>query len=126
MFKEMIISIIIVVSIVCLDFVTQNYTNESISETSVMLTDLKEKINKGEDNKSNKIDEIITAWNYRKSKLAYFIEHDELEKVDTNLTNLKSYIELSDFDMAIYSIDETEYILEHIKQNNSFSLVNVF
>lgn len=126
MFKEIIISIIIIVSIVVLDFVTQNYTNESVSQTSAMLTDLKGKINKGEDNLNNNVDQIAASWETRRKKLAYFIEHDELEKVDTNLKNLKSYIDVSDFDMAIYSIDEAEYILEHIKQKNSFSLVNVF
>ena len=126
MFKEIIISIIIIVSIVALDFVTQNYTNESVSKTSAMLTDLKGKINKGEDNLNNNLEQIAASWEIRRKKLAYFIEHDELEKVDTNLKNLKSYIDVSDFDMAIYSIDEAEYILDHIKQKNSFSLVNVF
>ena len=68
----------------------------------------------------------MSRWKERKDKLAYFIEHDELEKVDTNLTNLKSYLEVGDTDMAINSIDETEYLLEHIKRKNEFSLVNVF
>lgn len=126
MFKEIIISIIIIISIFSLDFVTQNYTNESVSQTSEMLTDLKEKINKGEDNLNNNLKEITVSWKDKRKKLAYFIEHDELEKVDVNLTNIRSYIEVSDFDMAIYSIDEAEYILEHIKQKNTFSLVNVF
>lgn len=126
MLKEMIISIIIVVSIVLLDVVTQRYTDESVSQTSSMLTDLKEKISRGEDDLNNNLKEIANRWDEKRKKLAYFIEHDELEKVDVNLTNLKSYIEVSDFDMAVYSIDEAEYILEHIKQKNSFSLVNVF
>lgn len=126
MLKEIIISIIIIVIIVSLDFFTQNYANESIKETTNMLNDLKEKIKKGEDSTNNNVDELVASWGNRRKKLAYFIEHDELEKVDTNLTNLKSYIEVSDFDMAINSIDEAKYILEHIKQKNSFSLVNVF
>lgn len=126
MLKEIIISIIIIVIIVSLDFFTQNYANESIKETTNMLNDLKEKIKKGEDSTNNNVDELVASWGNRRKKLAYFIEHDELEKVDTNLTNLKSYIEVSDFDMAINSIDEAKYILEHIKQKSSFSLVNVF
>lgn len=125
MLKEIIISITIIVVIVSLDFFTQNYANESIKQTTTMLNDLKEKIKKGEDS-TNNVDGLVANWENRRKKLAYFIEHDELEKVDTNLTNLKSYIEVSDFDMAINSIDESKYILEHIKQKNSFSLVNVF
>lgn len=124
MLKEIIISITIIVVIVSLDFFTQNYTNDSIKQTTIMLDDLKEKIKK--DNNISNIDELANSWENRRKKLAYFIEHDELEKVDTNLTNLKSYIEVSDLEMAINSIDEAKYILEHIKQKSSFSLVNVF
>lgn len=126
MFKGIIISIIIIISIVSLDFVTQNYTNETVSQTSSMLTDLKDKINKGEDNLNNNLEEITVRWEDKRKKLAYFIEHNELEKVNVNLQNIKSYIDVSDLNMAIYSIDETQYILEHIKQKNSFSLVNIF
>ena len=58
--------------------------------------------------------------------MAYFIEHDELEKVETNLTNIKTYIEVEDLNMAITSIDEADFILEHIKEKNAFNLENIF
>lgn len=126
MFKEMVISIVIVISIVALDFVTQNYTEKSVQETTKMLSELKENIKNSGNNAGNSSENIMSRWKERKNKLAYFIEHDELEKVDTNLTNLKSYFEVGDTDMAINSIDEAEYLLEHIKRKNEFSLVNVF
>ena len=126
MLKEIIISIMIIVIIFSLDFLTTSYTDESIKQTTIMLDSLKEKIKNGEDSTNKNIEELIDSWWNKRKKLSYFIEHDELEKVDTNLTNLKSYIEVSDYDMAINSIDEAKYILEHIKQKNSFSLANVF
>lgn len=126
MLKEIIISITIIVIIFSLDFLTRSYTDESIKQTTIMLDSLKEKIKNGEDSTNKNIEELIDSWWNKRKKLSYFIEHDELEKVDTNLTNLKSYIEVSDYDMAINSIDEVKYILEHIKQKNSFSLANVF
>ena len=126
MLKEIIISIMIIVIIFSLDFLTRSYTDESIKQRSIMLDSLKEKIKNGEDSTNKNIEELIDSWWNKRKKLSYFIEHDELEKVDTNLTNLKSYIEVSDYDMAINSIDEAKYILEHIKQKNSFSLANVF
>ena len=42
MFKEIMISIIIIVSIISLDIVTQNYTKQSIQETSGKLISLKD------------------------------------------------------------------------------------
>ena len=127
MFKELIISILIVVLIVVLDFVTQNYTKEAVRQTSTRLNSLKEEIKTNTQNSlDSNIERIFKNWEQKRKNLAYFIEHDELEKVETNLTNIKSYIEEAEFDMAITSIDEAEYILNHIEDKNSFNLENIF
>lgn len=126
MIKETIISIIIIIFIIALDFVTQNYTKDTVEQASAMLSDLKEEIKKEEDNLANDMEKIYRKWEERRKKLAYFIEHDELEKVETNLTNIRSFIEVGDLDMAISSIDEVEFILEHIKEKNAFDLENIF
>lgn len=126
MFKEVMISIIIVISIIALEFVTQNYTKETVAHTSELLIQLKEQIKRDEGNISNDIEEIYNNWEERREKLAYFIEHDELEKVETNLTNIRSFIEVKDLEMAINSIDEAEFILNHIKEKNAFNLENIF
>jgi len=126
MLKEIIISIVIVISIISLDFATQNYTKETVIQTSAKLTELKKQIKNNENNVSNSLDKIFEKWEERSEKLAYFIEHNELEKVETNLTNIRSYIEEDEVDMAISSIDEAEFILEHIKEKNAFNLENIF
>lgn len=126
MFKEIIISITIIIFIISLDFVTQNYTKETVKNTSTMLSDLKEKINRNANDLPKNIEEIYKSWENRREKLAYFIEHDELEKVETNLTNIRSFIEVDDFNMAISGIEEAEFILEHIKEKNAFNLENIF
>lgn len=126
MFKEVVISIVIVISIIVLDFITQSYTKETVEQTSVMLSKLKEQIKNNEDNISNNLEGIYKNWEERRKRLAYFIEHDELEKVEKNITNIKSYIEEDETDMAISGIDEAEFILEHIKEKNAFNLENIF
>lgn len=126
MLKEVIISIVIVLSITVLDFVTQDYTKATVKQTSVMLNNLKEEIKRDEEKASDNLEEIFKNWEEKREKMAYFIEHDELEKVETNLTNIKSYIEQGEFDMAISSIDEAEFILKHIKEKNAFNLENIF
>ena len=126
MFKEVMISIIIIVLIFSLDIITQTYTMASVAETSSELDNLKGKIENQNDNLDINIDKISSNWEKRRQKLSYFIEHDELEKVETNLTNIKSYIESAEFNMAISSIDEAKFILEHIKEKNAFNLENIF
>ena len=126
MLKEIIISIIIVISIISLDFVTQNYTKETVTQTSVKLSKLKEQLKNNTEDIDNDLDNIFRYWEKRRKELAYFIEHDELEKVETNLTNIRSYVEEDEINMAISSIDEGEFILEHIKEKNAFELENIF
>lgn len=126
MFKEAIISIIIVFTIVALDFITEDYTKESVKETTSSLDEIKTNIEKNTDQIKDSVNKTFDIWEKRYDKLAYFIEHNELEKVKTGLINMRTYVELKNFNMAISSIEETEFVLEHIKDKNSLSLQNIF
>lgn len=129
MFKELVICIIIVVLIFAGNIITQNYTNSSINITSEELNKLREEIIKEEVNSeisNQKINEIYNDWNNRHKNLAYYIEHDELEKVETDLSALKGYIEIEEYKEAVAELDRTVYVLQHIKHKNIFSLENIF
>ena len=73
-----------------------------------------------------KIEEIYDNWKNRYKKLAYYIEHDELEKVDTQLTGVKSYIEMEEFSETVPELDKAIFILEHINNKNIVNLKNIF
>lgn len=131
MTKELIISIIIVVLIFVGNAVTENYTRESVDEITQNLTTLREEIIKNEDEvdiniAKEKIYEIHEKWDTRYEKLAYYIEHDELEKVKTELTGLKGYIEKEEYSEAVPELDKSVYILEHIKDKTALNLKNIF
>ena len=131
MTKELIISIIIVVLIFVGNAITENYTGESVDETKKSLSDLREEIIKNEDQidfniAKEKIDKIHEQWDSRYEKLAYYIEHDELEKVKTELTGLRGYIEKEEYSEAVPELDKSVYILEHIKDKTALNLKNIF
>ena len=131
MIKELIISIIIVVLIFVGNAVTENYTRESVDETKQSLSALREEIIKNEDEvdvniTKEKIDDIHEQWDSRYEKLAYYIEHDELEKVKTELTGLRGYIEKEEYSEAVPELDKSVYILEHIKEKTALNLKNIF
>lgn len=129
MIKELIISILIIVLIFVGDAVTQNYTKQSIEEVSVDLKELREELIEDDINferVKNSIDKIHDNWDDKYEKLAYYIEHDELEKVKTELTSLRGYIEKEEYSEAFADVDRSIYILEHIKDKNSFNLKNIF
>lgn len=127
MFKETLICIVIVISIFVVDIFTQNFTKNTVSEVTKIFTDLKGDILKDDktqiDNGIKKLDE---KWGSSHDKLAYYIEHDELEKVDTAIVSLKSYVETEDYSSAVAELDEGKFVLEHIQKKNAFNLENVF
>ena len=127
MIKETVICIIIVSIIIFLDVFTQIYTDKSASYISDMFSDLKTEILNGNKEKAfTEIDELNKKWTNMHDKLAYYIEHDELEKVDTAIVKMKSYIESDDYASAIAELDAGRFVMEHIKNKYAFNLQNIF
>ena len=127
MFKESVICIIIVVVIFSLDVFTQDYTNKTTLEITKIFSDLKEQILKEDKEQITKqIASLEESWKGRHNKLAYYIEHDELEKVTTELTKLKADVETENYEFAIENLDNCIFILEHIKDKSALKIVNIF
>ena len=131
MWKETIICVFIVIAIVIGNYITQNYTVQSVEELTSKLGELKQEIVKEEgdidrEKANNKMEEIKKSWEARHDKLAYFIEHDELEKVETDLTSLKSFIETNSYSEATSELDKSVFVLQHIEDKYAFNLENVF
>lgn len=129
MYKELIISAIIILTIFILDNLTQKYTDFAINEAIQDISQILETI------KKNKIElSIITKetnqkyekWLKQHKILAFYIEHNELEKVKTNYIGGKSLIEAGKYDDAIPELEKTKYILEHINEKYSLDWANIF
>lgn len=131
MIKELIISIIIVIFIFIGNAFTEGYTKKSVNETSEYLAELRKELIKDENEidieiVKEKIKYIHEEWDMKYEKLAYYIEHDELEKVETELTGVRGYIEKEEYSEAVPEIDKSMFILEHIKEKTAFNLKNIF
>lgn len=131
MIKELVISIIIVVVIFIGNAFTENYTKRSVDETIDSLSSLRTEIEKNSDEIDNgvsnkRINDIQREWNVKYEKLAYYIEHDELEKFKTEIVGLKGYIEKEEYSEALPSVDRSIFILQHIKEKTQLNLKNIF
>lgn len=134
--KETIICIVVVIVIVMGNVITQKYTRQSVEILSNELEDLKTnlngKIDKTEEEEklneeiSKAIDKVKGEWESRHDKLAYYIEHNELEKVEDNLTGLDSLIRTEDYPQAIEELDKCVFVLKHIQEKYAFNLENIF
>lgn len=134
MLKEFIICTIIIIMIFIGNGLTQGYSEDSIESMNQKLVNLEEMINKDKSEISNddkeKIkmaeEEISKQWEEMFSRLAYYIEHEELEKFSKNLENIKTYIRIEKYEEAIKEIGEGIFILNHIEDKYSFNLQNIF
>ena len=129
MYKELIISIIIVILIIGLDIGTQKYANNAVQETINSLYNIKDKtkeVNRNDDEILTQTSDLYSSWLNQHRRLAIFIEHDELEKVETDFVTCKSYMESKQYDMANAELEKTIFVLEHISDKYSFNFENIF
>ena len=127
MYKEVVICIVVIILIVFLDIFTQKYTRSTTSDITQIFADLKgDMLKEDKDKIEDKVKILDEKWGQKHDRLAYYIEHDELEKVDTAIVSLKSYVETDDYSSAIAELDEGKFILEHIQKKYAFNLENIF
>lgn len=130
--KELIICILIITLIIITNVVTQNYTKECVALMNQKLDILKEESlneNINDDNKKNisdTITDIENNWNSFQEKLAYYIEHDELEKVETQIWAMKGFCEIGKYDEVVPELDKCVFILEHIQDKTKLNVKNIF
>lgn len=127
MYKEIIISISIIILVILSDMITQNYTKKTVDILTHKLEDLKTELkNKEIEGSSKQIEEISLNLENVHSKLAYYLEHDELEKAETYFISCKSYVDSKNFILALEETEKTIFVLNHITDKYSFNLENIF
>lgn len=130
MLKEIIISILIIVFVIIGNIMTQNYTKKCIGEIDKELIALREELinegNQAKEDLQNKINTIHSKWDDINKRFAFYIEHDELEKVETQLTSVRGNIDMESYDQSVPELDKCIYILNHIKDKEALKIQNIF
>lgn len=135
--KEVIIVVIILTLIIITDIFTQKYTKNSFENIKLKLDEirdigktLEEDGNKDIEKERKKLKEkmeiINKEWRKINKKVAIYIEHNELEKVNVSMVKFKNYFELGEYGEAIPELENCKYILEHIVEKQQIKLVNLF
>ena len=129
--KEIIIIFFVLMVILILNSISQKYTNETFEVISEQLDELEGKFYKNEENidiqyMEKKIKEIQENCDERYNIMACYIEHEELEKVYTNIVALDGLLNLEEYGNAIAELEKAKYTLKHIKEKYTFSILNIF
>lgn len=134
--KEIIIVIIIVILIITAHVVTQNYTKKSIALINEEISNVQkigkqleesEQTNKEKENELlEKMKDVRDRWQQINKNMSFYIEHDELEKVNTSLILSEGYLSLQEYKEGIPELENCKYILKHIQDKQSLKTINLF
>ena len=136
--KKIWVVFVVIVLVIFLDFITENYTNKVVKEMMQKLKDINKKIENGyvdnefilDDSEEENIEEmaknILETWRKQDNILSFYIEHDEIEKVADKINLLNKQVEISNYNDAVSSIVEAEFLLTHITEKQSLTLKNIF
>lgn len=127
--KELIICILIILIIIIANVATQNYTKQCVASMNENLKVLKEATlldDVDKDDVLKKLQNIEDTWNGFQEKLAYYIEHDELEKVETQIYAMKGFSKIEKYDEVVPELEKCMFILEHIQDKTKLNVKNIF
>ena len=123
--KELIICFIIIISIVVGDVLLQKYTEKSLGNLNGKLLEFKIDAEKNNDFNKEKLKEINKEWEKNFKSYTCYLEHDELEKVKTQLVIIESGIKMDDRKFVFEEISRTIYIIDHIKTKHMLQLDSI-
>ncbi len=125
--KGIIIIVVVIFGVCILNIITDTITSESVNIVINDLQELKEYL-EAENNEVIKVSigKVEQDWLSRKRKLEYFIEHDELEKVSSEIYIIKGNIEQEKYEDDIPEIENAKFILNHLEDKYKFMFKNLF
>lgn len=126
MSKEIVITVIILVAIIVLNAFVGKYVDDKLNYVLSELNDLRPLVEEEKYEEANqKINEIDEYWKKSEDIVSFFVEHDELEKVMTEYTSLKTYCKLEQ-EEAFEALDKMAFIIKHIEEKDDLKLKNIF
>ena len=99
--KEYLIIFIILLFIIISEFITVRITKVSLEKLYNRISRLEEDIRKKEI--GNSLQDFLDEWKLTEKRLSLFMEHSELDKISTKVTNLKINLETDNYLNVPYS-----------------------
>lgn len=128
--KEIVAIIVIIVFLVVSDIYISSFTEKSIAEiesnVDYILENSLDKENYVKEDELEKIEKFEKDWKELEDRLAYFIEHNELEKVGVSIAIMKANVEADMKEDAYEKMQEIKFRIEHIKTKQKLKLNNIF
>lgn len=130
-YKHLIFAIVIIIIVIVLDIMFENYTKSSIQIINNTLGKISNCFEEQEDNydvkKLEKLSKNVTEdWEKREKLLTCFVEHEEIEKISVKLHLLNTQIKNKIWSDAECTTTETKQLVKYLNTKHKLSLQNIF
>lgn len=123
--KELAVCIVVILAIIEFDIVFDKHFSTQKKQFEDSIREI-EKLLENDVKDENKIQNLYSKWFEFESKAAYYIEHDELEKVSLKISLVKKSIEIDEFEEAQNDLEEVRFLINHIYEKDKLKLKNIF
>ena len=126
--KELIITIIIIIIIIIAGILTQENTKKVMSIMDEKLDILKQEIlsEKESDELTKDVEDVYNYWLGEDKILSLYLEHNELEKINTHLKTIKGYLEADDEKESVSEIEKCISVVDHLEEKQAVNIKNIF
>lgn len=123
--KDVLIIVGIIVIVVVGNMIIQNVLHTDSEEIIAKLEEIKEQIEKEEDATKN-AQELNVKWEETNEKWAMIVTHQELDSIKIAILGVKSGIESGDTEFAYQQLQNSIFLVGHIKEKIKINSKNIF
>ncbi len=124
---KVIVIIVFMIVILVLNWLVGSYTDKAINNMEAGVAQLKKTLLAGNYEESKKQSEKLRDnWNEYENKFAYFMDHEEIEKLSVKVAAIAENASNKEYELALEDSIETKFLLEHVKDKLKWKLNNVF
>lgn len=125
--KEYVIVGVILIFVFFMEHITYRNLSDSVKWMKDGITSIENKLEENRETEAqDEFLELKSKWEGEQEKLAFFVEHEELEKVSNDMVIIVSNFEQNEADEIDENITDLKFMLDHIEEKNQLNLKNIF
>lgn len=125
--KEYVIVFVILIFVFLIEYITNRDLTDCVKWMRDGITSIENKLEENrEEEAQNEFLELKSKWEGEQEKLAFFVEHEELEKVSNDIVIIESNFNQNESDEIDENIADLKFMLDHIEEKNQLNLKNIF
>ena len=129
--KEILISIVVVILIISIGAIVQNYLENSSDTLVKELESLKQGLKEerymaNTEQMQKQIEKVIEEWKNIEKTWSMIVVHQELDNIEIALLSVKSTMENNQIGEALKDLDKSIFLVGHIKEKEAFKIKNIF